>query len=225
MTLRSDAAVASEPGSGVVATAQPRTTLSQRLWDLDWSKVLPWSFDGVTLHAGTFEDALPFMAEHYPRIFGVEPDRFHHEEMTDAKRRFGDEMDVFVFRDGDDRAVGVAAAHPSDWSTYYIRTFAILPGYRENGWCNQWTERICEPLRSVGCDRWEGECSPANSAMLRMLTRQGCLISGSVNSERWGQLIKFAKFLNPHAEAAYRRQYILVPAFGRDAHPKERRTP
>jgi len=194
-------------------------TLSQRIWGLDWSKELPWTFDEATLECGTFDDALPFMEEHYPRIFGIEPERFFFDGLSANKRRFWDEMDIFVFRHAG-KTIGMAAAHPSDWATYYIRTYAVLPEYRERNWCNQWTERICEPLREAGCDRWEGECSPANAAMLRMLVRQQCLIVGSVNSDRWGQLLRFAKLLNAGAETAYRRQFIYVPAFGRNAVPK-----
>ena len=51
------------------ATSQRSASLSTRVWGLDWSTVLPWSFEGgATLESGTFEDALPFMAEHYPDV-------------------------------------------------------------------------------------------------------------------------------------------------------------
>jgi hypothetical protein len=46
--------------------------LSKRLWGLDWSNVLPWDFGDATVEVGTFADALPFMREYYPRIFGIE---------------------------------------------------------------------------------------------------------------------------------------------------------
>jgi hypothetical protein len=197
------------PAAATVRAERP-TSLSQRLWGLEWSKELPWQLDGCTVEHGTFADALPFMGEHYGRIFGWEPDRFHVEQMSEAKRRFGDEMDVFVFR-ADGKTVGVAAGHPTDWSTYYVRTFALLKEYRDRGWCLEWTERIGEPLRRVGCERWEGECSPANVAMIRMLTSRGCLITGTVNSERWGAMLRFGRLLNDDARAAFTRQFIHAP--------------
>jgi hypothetical protein len=201
------------------ASRGPSGTLSMRLWGLDWSKVLPWSFDGATLESGTFDDAFPFMEEHYARIFGVEPERFFVEGMTDAKRRFGDEQDVFVFRK-EGKTIGVATGHPTDWSTYYIRTFALLPEYRELGWCHDWIRAIAEPLRKAGCDRWEADCSPANAAVMGLLTRNGHLITGHLTSERWGQMVRFTKFLRPDVEKAFRRQFIYVPAYGRNAQPK-----
>ena len=105
--------------------------LSQKLWDLDWAQLLPWSFEEVTVEVGTFDEALPFVAEHYARIFGTDElaGRFLVEAMTPAKRRFGAEMDVFLFR-AEGRTVGIFMSHPSDWSTYYMRTAALLPEYR-----------------------------------------------------------------------------------------------
>ena len=91
------------------STRQPRTVpLAERLWGLDWSQILPWSFEEVTVESGTFEDALPFIAEHYARIFGTNdgPARFLVEPMTPAKRRFGAEMDVFLFR-AEGKTIGV----------------------------------------------------------------------------------------------------------------------
>jgi hypothetical protein len=202
-----------------VSSVQARQPLAERVWGLDWSRELPWSFDDATLEMGSFEDALPFMEEHYAGIFGVEHDRFYVEGMTEQKRRFGREMDVFIFR-SEGKTIGVVTAHPSDWSTYYVRTFAILPRYRERGWCSDWADRICAPLRAVGCDRWEAECSSANSAMMRLFIGRGMLITSSVNSERWGHMVRFTKFLRPEAEKVFRRQYMNVPAFGRNAQPK-----
>ena len=205
-------------GSQVTRTTA-RQTLSQRLWGLDWSRELPWAFDGATLEHGTFDDALPFMEEHYPRIFGVESERFFFEGMTDAKRRFGDELDVFVFR-SEGRTVGVATGHPTDWSSYYVRTFALLPECRERRWCSEWVQRLGKTLGEAGCDRWEADCSPANRAVMRLLVSNGSLITANISSERWGQMVRFTKFLREDAEKAFRRQFIYVPAFGRNPQPR-----
>lgn len=219
MTLHQRVAVSHAADSHVVRAAPPRATLSQRLWGLDWSSILPWALDDVaTFELGTFADALPFMEEHYPRIFGDAPERFFFEGMSEKKLRFGDEMDVFVMR-AEGKAIGVMTAHPSDWSTYYVRTFALLPSYRERGWCSHLTERLGEPLRSSGCDRWEADCSPANTAMIRMFTSSRFVQTATINSERWGQMLRFTKFLREDAEAAFRRQFLYVPKFGRNEQP------
>ena len=117
---------------------------SRRLLGLDWSATLPWTFDDITVDLGTFEaDAMPFMATHYGEIFGMsDPStaRFLVEPMTPSKLRFGAEMDVFVFRDAG-TPIGLIVAHPTDWSTYYVRTAALLRDYRRKMVDEGWTER------------------------------------------------------------------------------------
>lgn len=216
----------SAPESGVrrVGPLSPGP-MSKRIWDLDWSAELPWALDGATVDCGTFADALPFVREHYPAIFGQTPDaRFLVEEMTEAKRRFGEEMDVFVFRSGE-KTVGICTAHPSDWSTWYIRTFAILPEFRERRFCSEFAQRLVEPLQRAGVTRWEADCSAANRAMVRLFTSQGLVATSMLNSERWGMTLRFTKFLREDAEEVFRRQFLNVPAFGRDVQPELRRTP
>src|SRR5690349_2312393 len=105
--------------------------LSKRLWDLDWSTQLPWRLDDVDVVHASFDDALSFIGAHFAAIFesDARAARFLTDPMTEAKARFGREMDVFLFRAGGE-VVGVLMAHPSDWSTYYMRSAAFLPAFR-----------------------------------------------------------------------------------------------
>jgi len=193
--------------------------LSERLWGLDWSRHLPWTFAGVAVEEGRSADALRFVAEHYRNIFGDGGDRFLCEEMTVAKRRFWEEMDIFLFA-FEGRTVGICAGHPSDWSTYYIRTFAILPEFRERGFAASFARASCLALADAGVSRYEADCSPANTAMMRLFSSDGFLVTATMNSERWGTMLRFTKFLREDAATAYRQQFIYVPAFGRDAERK-----
>ena len=195
-------------------------TLSKRLWDLEWSEHLPWNFDGISVEPGTFEDALPFMQEHYADIFGVHSDRFFAETMTEAKRRFWAEMDIFIFRAGAE-TVGISAGHPSDWSSYYIRTFAILPAYRERRFATEFDNAVGNTLAKVGVARVEAECSPADAPMMRLFLREGYLATATANSDRWGALVRFTKFLGEDASKAFRRQYVYVPHFRNNTPPNE----
>ncbi len=186
-------------------------TQSARLWGLDWPARLPWTFDGITVDACTFDESLPFMQRHYGAIFGAAFEgRFLEDPMTDAKLRFGREMDVFVFRDrgrDGDREIGVLAGHPSDWTTYYMRTVALLPEYRDRHLLSRTMEEVARALAEVGCERIDGEVSPANVAMVRMLTSLGWLVTSTSNSERWGTLLRFTKFLRADAEDVFARQF------------------
>ena len=103
---------------------------SARLWGVDWAACTPWAFDDVRVVMGTFDDATPFVEAHYPSIFTAHGTKFLADPMTAAKRRFAAGMDVFLCH-ADGAMVGVLMGHPLDWSTYYMRSAALLPRYRD----------------------------------------------------------------------------------------------
>jgi hypothetical protein len=204
--------------STVSTVAAPRSApqpLSSRLWDLKWKKVLPWMFEDVAVEPITFDDAIPFMEKHYPRIFNSQSGegRFLSDPLTETKRRFGAEMDVFQFR-APEGVVGVIMGHPTDWSTYYFRSAAFLAEYRDRRLASRFLERLCAPLREVGVERIEAECSPANMPMTRLFLAHGFMTTATVNSERWGTMLRFTKFLREEGEAVFLRQYCAV-SFGK----------
>jgi hypothetical protein len=198
-----------------VAQALPRepvfAPLSLKLWDLDWRRILPWTFEEVTVESGTFEDALPFITENYARIFGTDDgqSRFLVEPMTPAKRRFGAEMDVFLFR-AEGKVIGVVMGHASDWSTYYLRTAAYLPEYRSRHLVQGFFEAMCAPLRDAGVVRVESDVTPTNVPMMRAHLGQGFIVSSTTTSERWGLVARMTKFLQDDAEAIFVRQFCGI---------------
>jgi ribosomal protein S18 acetylase RimI-like enzyme len=190
-------------------------SLSRRLWNLDWNAVLPWKFEDVTVEIGAFGDALPFIEEHYARIFGADENqgRFLASPMTAAKRRFCDEADVFLFR-ASGQTIGIFLSHPSDWSTYYMRTAALLPEYRGRGLVSRLMENLCAPLRAVGVERLEGDVSPSNTPMMKLHVGQGFQVTATLATERWGTLVHFTRFLSEEAGGVFHRQFC--------GHPKNR---
>ncbi len=191
-----------------LAKSGVRETLSKRIWGFDWSAELPWDLDGIAVEAARFSDGLAFVEAHYASIFGPLADgsRFLSDAMTPAKQRFGEEMDVVAFRDGS-RMVGVWMAHPRDWSSYYVRSVAFLEAYRDRRIMTRFLERCYEPLRRAGVERLETECSPANMPVMKILTREGWVVTATTNSERWGTVLGLSKFLRPEAEAVFLRQF------------------
>jgi hypothetical protein len=181
--------------------------------------VLPWQLDGGSAEFATRDEALPFVQEQYPAIFAQKDlqGRFLPSPMTEAKRRFFAEMDYFLFR-VDGHVAGVLMGHPTDWTTYYLRSAAILPEYRERRILTQFFEGLVAPLRAVGVERLETECSPANVPVVRLLTAQGYLATASVSSERWGLMLRYTKFLSEDASAAFMRQYTAMPIAKRRQH-------
>jgi hypothetical protein len=198
--------------SGIAPVVQiGATSMSRRLWRLDWSAELPWHFDDARVDAGTSEEAQQFMQEHYGDVFGS-PElagRFMPSVMTDAKRRFFAEMDHFSFRVGREVA-GVFMGHPTDWSTYYLRSTAILPKFRERGLMTCFFDRLAPVLQSAGVERIEADVSPMNAAIVKVLSGQGYVVTGSTSSERWGLMLKYTKFLAEDARSTFVRQYTAM---------------
>jgi Acetyltransferase (GNAT) family len=205
----------------------PIPCVSSRLWGLEWSRLLPWSIGDISVVSAPFQDALPFMKEHYARIFGTDTgeERFLSSPMTAAKRRFCDESDVFLFR-SDGRTVGMFLANPGDWSTYYMRSVALLPDLRGKSVFASFLEHLYEPLRESGVERVETECSPANAPVIRILLRHDFLVTSTASSERWGTLVRLTKFLSREAEAVFLRQFNYVTPKKKEAKSPttERRT-
>lgn len=180
--------------------------LSKRWWDLDWASAMPWECGGVTVRYGTMDDALPFIQGHYGAIFGEADDRFLSDPMCPRKVRFYREADVFLIEDAG-VIVGLQIATPTDWSTYYVRTLAILPAYRGRGVLEAMTERIAELLIAAGVERMEGELAPNNGACVIAQTRLGYVVTGTTATERWGTMVRLTKFLQEDASRVFHRQF------------------
>jgi len=189
--------------------------MSRRFWDIDWSDLFPCKLDDdVAVDNVSFEDALPFVEEHYARIFGAEESegRFLGSPLTEAKRRFCDESDVFLFRNKAGAPVGILMAHPTDWSTYYIRTAALLPDYRGKNIVPRLIAVLSRRLVAVGVERMEAEMSPVNMSTLRTLCFDlGFRITATSMTERWGALVRLTWFLSEEAGTIFHRQFCNYP--------------
>ena len=185
----------------------PLESLSMRWWNLDWRAHLPVTFGEVTVGLATLADAEAFIGEHYPRMFAAaDGAAWLANPMTEAKRRFYRDADIFVFRERD-RAVGLQIGHPTDWSTYYVRTVALLPDHRGRGLLADLTAHVASVLALVGVERLEGDIPPANTANLLAQTRLGYVATGTLNTERWGLVIRVTKYLRDDADAAFRHHF------------------
>jgi hypothetical protein len=185
-------------------------TASRRLWGLDWKRTMPWQIDEISVDLGTLEEAFSFVTERYAEIFGPGDGRFFDEPMTAAKQRYCSEADVFLFRVSGE-VVGLVLAHPTDWSTYYVRTTALLAPYRARGVLPRFLEHFYGPLKRAGVARLETDCSPVNTPVIRLQMREGFVITATTNSDRWGALVHFTKFLTEEPEGVFIRQFCVSP--------------
>jgi RimJ/RimL family protein N-acetyltransferase len=181
--------------------------MSERYWGLHFA---PSEYAGLTATPVPSHDCLPFITKNYAELFRTQPNRFFEEKMTEAKLRYLAECDVFLFRrDGVD--VGVCVCNPIDWASYYVRTYALLPEVRGREFSVPFLRGVFRELRAVGVQRVEAETSPANIAVQRVLGALGMMITSTVNTDRWGLMLRLTGFLDEEADRAFRRQFLHVP--------------
>lgn len=180
---------------------------SYRLWQLDWARVLPWTLgEGIVSEFVPFERAMPFIRANYGTIFDEESSAYAPEALSSAKLRFYAECDIFLFRDGE-RDVGVMIGHPTDWSSYYVRTTALLDEYQGKAIAAEHLVRMMSVLRAADVQRLDIETAPSNQVCMRTALRLGFNATAMSLSERWGALTRFTAFLSRDHERSFIHQF------------------
>jgi ribosomal protein S18 acetylase RimI-like enzyme len=178
---------------------------STRLWELPWDQVLPLRLTsgGADLVPISYEEISRFVTEHFEEVYD-EPDSpflwlAPHEARARYYASFGD---LFGFRQ-DGRIVGIAACAPSDWSTYYIRNVSFLPDIEGQGISQAFLKNLIQILPRHGVERLELETAPSNFGVIQIVTRLGFNVTGQSNTERWGSLLRFTRFLDSNFERVF----------------------
>ena len=79
-------------------------------------------------------------------------------------------------------------------------------------------------LRAAGVARVESEASAANAPVIILQLKEGFVISGYESSERWGAMVRLAKFLSPESERVFSRQFCAMPERTTGFDPKHERS-
>lgn len=199
----------------------PRISFSERFWGIQWSQLLPLSFEDarLTVQRTDAKEGMEFLDRFYSEIFGAEPSLQPFFEgssphYSSTRRRYYDEFgDFFKFcaPDRGHQMVGLFIGTPVDWSTYYLRYLALLPGftgfdvgYRLLEWIN------LQLAQSGHIGRIETEASPLNGWSVPTFTRLGFHITGTNLTDRWGAALRFTKFVDPQAKQIFRNQFCQV---------------
>jgi len=200
-----------EETTGVVSfSLPPRATLSQQLWGLDMCAELPrrLSSDGVLVVPGELARIGSFLRTHYglfaEEAQGCAPTPF----IQRSKRAYlGASSDLIELRHAGE-TVGVLIGAPEDWSSYYVRMFAMRAEYQRPGLVRRFVrECLFAPLARCGVERVVAETSPANIAMSHLFTELRFRVTGNLLSDRWGPLVRYTKFLAPACEAEFLRKF------------------
>jgi hypothetical protein len=102
----------------------------------------------------------------------------------------------------------VIVGAPEDWSSYYIRIFAVLPAFQRPALTRRFVrECLFEPLTACGVQRLVADTSPANLAMARGFSEMHFHVTGHQLSDRWGPLVRYTKFLDPACESVFLERF------------------
>jgi hypothetical protein len=216
--LASHALVTPVPGPSV-----ERTPLSELLWGIRWADWLPFDLGGgCSVHASSLAASTPFIRRNYARIFeddGTSP--FRNDVLTPAKARYYEHCADFFEFTHKGEIVGLLVCDPLDWSTYYIRSAAVLPEHQGRQLVQRFfTNLAFDQLARAGVCRADIDVSPSNLAMLHIATRLRFNPTGTVLTERWGALTRFTKFLSDDAHQIFLEQFCSGVKYQRRPQPR-----
>lgn len=184
--------------------------LSKQLWGFSPADGLPRvvTQDGVTALAGDFERARSFLSAHFGMFseesLGASPSL----RVQSLKSEYLEKgCDILELRH-DESTVGVLIGAPEDWSSYYVRVFAVVRGFQRPLLIRRFIrECLFRPLVDHGVERIVADTSPANLAMSRLLSELRFVVTGTQLTDRWGAMVRFTRFLMPEREAEFCRKF------------------
>ena len=183
--------------------------MSWQLWGIEWEQALPFESGGFRAEASNYTKAKDFIAANYATVFEEDAESSPFAtDLSAAKQRYYQVFgDFFEFFHGDELA-GLLVCTPTDWSSYYIRSAAMIPKFQGHRIIqNFYTSVLFPTLQRAGVERVEFDTSPSNMAMMHIATRLRFNNTGTILSERWGAMIHFTKFLSTDKEDVFLRQF------------------
>jgi hypothetical protein len=110
--------------------------------------------------------------------------------------------------------VGLLVCTPLDWSSYYVRSAALLPEYQGRQAIQHFLSGVLFPeLAFAGVERVELDTSPSNLAMMHIATRLRFNPTGTLLTERWGALVHFTRYLTADGERVFLDKFCEGPRY------------
>lgn len=202
----------SAPARLDVATPPAPLRLSEEIFGVEWSRHLPCPLGdgGAVLRVADHAAVQAFVREHRDALVAPElaGSRFADlEENAELKARFcARAMDSFVV-ENEGRTVGVFVGQPWDWSSYYMRYFAMLPGQRGFRTAMGIVDCFVPILRSAEIERLELDVSVSHLGQLQRMIGSGFYVTGTLQTERWGAMVHMTRFLSEPHEQVFLDQF------------------
>jgi hypothetical protein len=176
---------------------------SKDLWNLDLSIGLPrvLSKSGVVAIPGELSSTMDFLRREFPTFAESLP--LTAEDLAAKTAFFLNTCDFIELRHSD-VTVGAIIGEPYDWSSYYVRVYALSRAYQTPALTRRFVrECLMTPLSAAGVKRVFADSSPTNVPMCRGLSEDGFFATGTNLSERYGPMVRYTKFLCRETEQAF----------------------
>lgn len=199
-----------EAGTSLTVRAAANMPQSGCMWGFALRDVLPHklSDDGVVAVAGEFPRIARFLSEQFAMF--TEESQGSTPNLTVSKRKLEylrEACDLVELRHGDE-TVGVFVGAPEDWSSYYVRMFAVRRDFQRPSVIRRFVrDCLFTPLAEHAVERISAETSPANIAMSRLFTELHFHVTGHHLSDRWGPMVRYTRFLSPACEEQFLRKF------------------
>jgi hypothetical protein len=183
--------------------------LSKQFWNVDLTERLPRALNdaGVRAVPGELARVMRFISEHFPRFSEEAQGSATDARHSTVKSGYLQRCDIIELHT-EQRTVGVIVGAPEDWSTYYVRVFAVASDFQKHALVRRFArECLLEPLAACGVQRVTAETSPSHRAMARLFAELDFHVTGQQLTDRWGPLVRYTKFLDPHCEARFLERF------------------
>jgi hypothetical protein len=204
---------------------RPARPLSETFWQLDLSRRLPLVLtrDGIEATSGCLDRIRGFLVREFPTLTEEGLGTQLSAGLAQTKHWYlGNACDLIELQHRGN-TIGAIIGAPDDWSSYYVRIFAVSPAYQRPALTRRFgRECLLDPLAAHGIQRVVAETSPANLPMSRGLCELRFHVTGHHLSERYGPLVRYTKFLDPESEAAFNSRFA-GSAPPRKSRPKQQK--
>ena len=185
-------------------------TQSFRLWNLDLCQDMPKqiSSTGIVAVRGDITRIGTFLRENFPNFAEESQGVISSERIKRSKQIYLCGESDLIELQLDNKTIGIFVGAAEDWSSYYVRMFAIMPQYQTAHMIRRFIrECLFTPMTEAGVERISADTSPVNVAMTHLFGELKFYLTGSSLSDRWGPLARYTKFLNQANEEVFLRRF------------------
>ena len=155
-----------------------------------------------------------FLTKNLAKVFGKNLRRHYLPPANTVKKMKGLRAEYakihheyFLFKKGK-TIVGWSYGEMDDFETFYMRSTGLLPEYRKRMVYSEFLGQFVKYAHAMGYQRVSSHHHPDNLAVISVKLKSGFFVAGTENHERWGQLLKMVKILDPERDKFFKKKFF-----------------